>query len=78
VSLYKFMNREAEMREELKWFVSFPNKLKKFEGKHVALLGNKVIASGESAKGVLEESKKKYPQKTPVLTFIPKKGLLIL
>jgi len=66
------------MRKELKWFISFPQELKKFEGKHVALLGNKVVASGESAKSVLEESRKKYPKKTPVLTFIPQKGLLIL
>ena len=72
------MKMEEKMREELKWFTSLPQELKKFEGKHVALLGNKVVASGKSPKSVLEESRKKYPKKMPVLTFIPKKGLLIL
>ena len=66
------------MQEELKWFASFPKELEEFRGKHIALIGKEVVASGESAKGVLEKAKEKYPSKMPVLTFVPKKEILVL
>ena len=66
------------MHEELNWFASFPEELKKFRGKHVAIIGKEVVASGESAKEVLEAAMSKYPSTMPVLTFIPKKDILVL
>jgi lysine/ornithine N-monooxygenase len=66
------------MREELKWFASFPNEMEQFRGKHVAMIGRKVVASGDSAKEVFEKAKKEYPDKMPVLAFIPRKETLVL
>jgi len=66
------------MREELNWFASFPDELKQYRGKHVAIIGKEVVASGESAKEVLEAAMNKYPSTMPVLTFVPKKDILVL
>jgi lysine/ornithine N-monooxygenase len=63
---------------ELKWFASFPKEMEQFRGKHVALIGRKVVASGDSAKEVFEKAKKEYPDKMPVLAFIPRKEALVL
>jgi len=61
-----------EMREELKFFASFPKKLEQFRGKHVAMIGRGVVASGDSAKEVFEKAREEYPEKMPVLAFIEK------
>ena len=66
------------MREELKWFALFPKEMEQFRGKHVAMIGRKVVASGDSAKEVFEKAKKEYPDKMPVLAFIPRKEALVL
>jgi lysine/ornithine N-monooxygenase len=66
------------MREELKWFASFPKEMEQFRGKHVAIIGRKVVASGDSAKEVFEKAKKEYPDKMPVLAFIPRREALVL
>lgn len=66
------------MEEELNWFASFPKELGKYRGKHIALIGKKVIASGYNAIDVLEKAKKKFPRKNPVLAFVPKEETLVL
>jgi lysine/ornithine N-monooxygenase len=67
-----------EMRAELFFFASFPKELEQFRGKHVATIGIKVVAIGDSAKEVFEKARKEYPEKMPVLAFIPKKEALVL
>lgn len=66
------------MKEELKLFTSFPKEMEQFRGKHVAIIGKKIVASGDSAKEVFEKARKYYPEKIPVLAFIPRKEALIL
>lgn len=66
------------MREELMWFAAFPKEMEQFRGKHVAIIGRMVVASGDSAKEVFEKARKDYPEKMPVLAFIPRKEALIL
>lgn len=66
------------MNKELKWFSIFPKALKKFRGKHIALIGEKVVAAGSSAKEVWERAKHKYPKSSPVLTYVPQKEALVL
>ena len=45
--------------------------------KYVAIVGNRVVTSGENAKEVWETAKAKYPDKTPSLAKVPKEELLI-
>ena len=52
--------------------------LKKYEGKYVAIIDNKVVASGSNAKHVIEEAKRKFPDKKPVLAKVPKEETMIL
>lgn len=66
------------MQEELKWFASFPKELEKFRGKHIALIGKKVVASGDNAIEVLEKAKKEFPKDNPVLAYVPREETLIL
>lgn len=52
--------------------------LKKYKGKYVVIIGNKVVASGDNAKEVWEMAKKKYPKKLPTLAKLPKEEALVL
>jgi len=52
--------------------------LSKYEGKYVAIVDDRVVASGTNAKIVWEEAKRKYPDKNPAIAKIPKEGTLVL
>jgi len=58
--------------EELKWFANATEELESYRGKHIAIIKNKVVASGNNAIKVWEKAKKEHPNKNPVLAFIPK------
>lgn len=49
-------------------------------GKHVVVIDGEVhvARTGEEAVKILEEIRKKYPDKQPVLSYIPKEETLIL
>lgn len=65
--------------EELAFYVANAEEInRKFRGKHVAIVGNKVVASGSDPKRVWEEAKRKHPAKRPVLAFVPKEETLVL
>jgi len=51
---------------------------RKYKGQHIAIVGDKVVASGNDPKKVWEEAKKKNPNKKPVLAFVPKEETLVL
>jgi len=51
--------------------------LSKYEGKYIAVVDDKVVASGNNAKIVFEEAKRKTG-KIPTLAKIPKEEALIL
>ena len=52
----------------------------KYKGKHVVIVGGKIFSTrtGSAASKMLEKLLKKYPAKTPTLTYIPKAETLIL
>lgn len=52
--------------------------LSKYSGKYVAIVDDKVVASGENAKEVLELALKRFPNKKPLLAKIPTQDTLIL
>ena len=53
------------------------NDLSDYAGKWVAIIGERVVASGDNAKTVLAEAQKKFPNKLPLLAKIPKEEVLI-
>jgi hypothetical protein len=52
--------------------------LTKYRGKYVAIAGERIIASGENAKVVLDRAKAVRPGKEIVLRKIPEEETLIL
>lgn len=65
--------------EELKFYIQKAREInKKYGGRHIAIIDNKVIASGDSALEVFKKAKKKYPKRKPVLTYVPEKDTLVL
>lgn len=45
----------------------------KFSGKHVVVIGGKIYATktGRASSELLEKLLKKYPEETPLITYIP-------
>lgn len=67
------------MTEELRFYIQDAEEInKKYSGKHIALIDNQVVASGDDPKEVWEQAKKKCPKKQPVLAFVPKEDTLVL
>ncbi len=64
--------------KEVNFFAKFSPEMERYRGKHIAIIGNKIVASGSSAYLVWKTAKKKHPGKRPVLAFVPKKETLIL
>jgi len=61
--------------KEFEFFVKAD--LKKYEGKYVVIINDKVVASGDTAK-VWEEVKRKFSDKKPLLAKVPKEEALVL
>ena len=66
------------MQEEIKWFATALKELDKFRGKHIAIIKNKIVASGGNTINVLDKARKEYPNENPVLAFVPKEETLVL
>lgn len=65
--------------KELAFYVEKAEEInKKYSGEHIAIVDDRVVASGSDPKKVWEEAKKKNPKKTPVLAFVPKEETLVL
>lgn len=61
--------------KEFDFFVK--SDLSKYKGQYIAIVDDKVVSSGENAKKVWEEAKKKTG-KIPTIAKIPKEETLIL
>ncbi len=72
------INHMGMMNEELNYFASFPEELRGLRGKHVALIGREVVASGDSAMEAYRQAKEKFPDKKPVLAYVPREETLVL
>jgi len=53
---------------------------KSYRGKHIIMIANKVYTAttGKNASKLFDKLTKKYPDKTPTITYIPKNDTLIL
>ena len=62
---------------EFRFYVSkAPEINKRFAGKHVAIIGDRVVASGKSPMEVCKRAKKSYPQSRPLLAYVPRRDTL--
>jgi len=59
--------------KELNWMSSHRKEVEKYAGKWIAVLDNKILASGNSVKEVVALAKKKAARKLPLVTKVPRK-----
>jgi Family of unknown function (DUF5678) len=64
---------------EFRFYVSKATEInRRFAGKHVAIIGDRVVASGKSPLEVWKRAKKLHPQSKPLLAYVPKRDTLVL
>lgn len=76
-SINRFMkNYKPSSRHNLSRILSSP----KYRGKHVVVVEGKVFSAmtGQEAVRIFKQVVRKYPQKKPTITYIPKEDMLIL
>ena len=79
-------SRHATRREparsgsrEFRFYVSKSTEInRRYAGKHVAIVGDHVVASGKSPLEVYNRAKKLHPQSRPMLAYVPKGETLVL
>ena len=64
--------------EEYAWFVENQKEVLKYRGKHIAIVGKEIVASARSAKVAYDIAKRKYPDKSPLLHYVPEGDLYVL
>jgi hypothetical protein len=52
--------------------------LARFAGQYVAIVGEKVVASGSNAQTVWRQAKRRFPSSTPTLGKLPRAETLVL
>ena len=50
----------------------------RYSGKWIAIVGQKVVASGDDAEKVYKDAKTRYPQRKPSIAKVPGKEILVL
>lgn len=64
---------------ELEFYVSNSTEInEKFHGKHIAIIGDRVVASGDNPGTVWEHARKMYPRSRPTLAYVPEDDILVL
>ena len=60
------------------YFSKAPEINRRFAGKHVATIGDGIVASGKSPLEVYKRAKRLHPQSRPLLAHVPKRDTLLL
>src|SRR5437667_9708222 len=64
---------------EFRFYVSkAPEINRRFAGKHVAIIGDRIVASGKSPPEVYKRAKRLYPQSSPLPAYVPDRDTLVL
>ena len=58
---------------EFRWLAAHAKELRRYAGKHIAVVGSEVVAVGDTFKEVFEKGKEKSG-KIPLVGFIPRKN----
>jgi len=74
----RIQTEEDRINQDFLWLgKNALNLQKEFEEKWIAIIDKKVVASSKDAKEVYIKAKQKFPNKEPLLDFIPKKKLMV-
>lgn len=61
------------MQKENIWIAGDKKTIKKYAGKLIAILNDKIIANGDAVKSVMEDVKKMKIKELPLVTKVPRK-----
>jgi len=64
------------LSENYEWYIRADTQ--RYAGKWIAIVDQKVVASGDDAEEVCREAKTKYPEKKPSIAKVPSKEILVL
>ena len=67
-----------EASKSFTWFTEHPKEMKRFAGKHIAIVDDGIAAVADSPWKAYQKAKKRYPDKELALTYLPKGDFLIL
>ena len=68
--------RKKASSKEFEFFIQAD--LSRFAGQYVAIVGEKVVASGSNAQAVWRHAKRRFPSSTPTLGKLPREETLVL
>jgi len=75
----KIKTEEDRINEDFLWLGrNMPRLQKDYEEKWIAIVDKSIVGYGEDAKEAYSKAKQEFPDKEPLLNFIPKKKLLVL
>lgn len=64
---------------EFQFYVSKAREInERYAGKHVAIIGDRIVASGKSPLEIYYRAKRLRPQSRPMLAYVPKGETLVL
>ena len=66
------------MKSEYEYIMSISDELGQHLGEWIAVVGEEIVASGETAKEVYDKAKERYPDKEPFIMKIPKETVMLL
>jgi hypothetical protein len=66
------------MKSEYEYVMSIGHELGQHLGQWIAVVGEEIVATGDTAKEVYEKAKEKYPDKEPFIMKIPKETVMLL
>ncbi len=65
--------------KELRFYLSKAREInRRFRGKHIGIIGDRVVSSGKSPIEVWQRAKKAHPRSNPVLAYVRKDDALVL
>ena len=66
------------MKSEYEYVMSISDQLGQHLGEWIAVVGEEIVATGETAKEVYDKAREKYPDKEPFIMKIPKETVMLL
>jgi len=66
----------AVLSKNYEWYIKAYTQ--RYAGKWIAIVEQRVVASGDDAEKVYREAKTSYPEKKPSLAKVPNKEILVL
>ncbi len=64
----------TSLQQEHNWLVDHHKEAEKYGGRWIAILNQKIVAVGKTFQEAHRKASKQYPEKIPLVIYVPKKG----